>query len=68
MNQDTFNMEIRKFLKRVGVSSQREIESAVREGLDNGNLEGQERLKVSMTLKIDSLDRTFVVQDEIGLE
>ncbi len=68
MNPDTLNMEIRKFLKRVGVSSQREIESAVREGLEKGSLKGQERLKVSMTLKIEELDRTFVVQDEIGLE
>ncbi len=68
MNPDTLNMEIRKFLKRVGVSSQREIESAVREGLEKGSLKGKERLKVSMTLKIEELDRTFVVQDEIGLE
>jgi ribosomal protein L1 len=68
MNPDTFNMEIRKFLKRVGVSSQREIESAVREALEKGELRGQEVLKVSMTLKIDDLNKTFVVQDEIGLE
>jgi hypothetical protein len=68
MNPDTFNMEIRKFLKRVGVSSQREIESAVREALEKGELRGQEVLKVSMTLTIDDLNKTFVVQDEIGLE
>jgi Family of unknown function (DUF6494) len=42
MNEDTFNMEVRQFLKKVGVTSQREIENAVREGVKSGRLAGNE--------------------------
>ena len=38
MNEETFNMELRKFLKKVGVTSQREIEGAVRAAIDGGKL------------------------------
>ena len=40
MNEDVFNMELRKLLKKVGVTSQREIEQAVRAALDSGTLTG----------------------------
>ena len=40
MNEDLFNIEVRKFLKRVGVTSQREIESAVRRAVEAGRLKG----------------------------
>ena len=43
MNEDTFNMEIRKFLKKVGVTSQREIEQAVHDALQKGQLSGKEK-------------------------
>ena len=43
MNEDIFNMELRKFLKKVGVTSQREIEQAVRAGLESGALKGKSR-------------------------
>jgi len=68
MNPDVFNMEIRKFLKRVGITSQREIENAVREAIENSKLTGKERLTVSMTLKIERLGITHAVEDEISLE
>ena len=55
MNEDTFNMEIRKFLKKVGVTSQREIENAVREALVQGLLTGSEKLEIYVTLKIDRI-------------
>ena len=42
MNEDTFNLQIRKFLKKVGITSQREIESAVRKAIDSGALSGSE--------------------------
>ena len=38
MNEDTFNLQVRKFLKKVGISSQREIERAMREGIESGAL------------------------------
>lgn len=52
MNNDTFNMSIRQFLKKVGVSSQHEIEQAVAQAIANGHLVGNEKLPVKMTLTI----------------
>lgn len=52
MNDDTFNMSIRQFLKMVGVNSQREIEQAVAQAITNGHLKGNEKLPVKMTLSI----------------
>ena len=45
MNEDVFNVSIRKFLKTLGVSAQREIEKAVRQALAEGKLTGNERLQ-----------------------
>ena len=67
MNPDVFNMELRKFLKQVGVTSQREIENAVRQALEHGELKGDERLRVTMTMKIESLGLTHNIEDNIAL-
>jgi hypothetical protein len=56
MDQETFNMSIRKFLKSVGVQSQREIEAAVDRAIASGRLKGSERLPATMTLTIAGLD------------
>ncbi|HEY8555381.1 MAG TPA: DUF6494 family protein [Burkholderiales bacterium] len=66
-NEEVFNMEVRKFLKRVGVTSQREIERAVREALGSGRLKGTERLRVEMTLSLPEAGLTHRVEDEIRL-
>lgn len=55
MNEDTFNMDIRKFLKKVGINAQREIEHAVIRALDEQALKGTETLNVSMTLDVPEL-------------
>lgn len=68
MNDDTFNMDVRKFLKVVGVTSQREIERAVGEALAAGRLKGNERLQVRVVLTIDGLDLSHEVKGEIALE
>ena len=67
MNEDRFNMDIRKFLKVVGVTSQREIETAVRDGLATGKLSQSARLKPRVTLSIPELGLEHVVDGEIGL-
>ena len=67
MNEDALNMEIRKFLKQVGVTSQREIEKAVRAGLDSGELGGTETLKARITLTVDGLDLEHTVEQDIVL-
>ena len=67
MNEDTFNIELRKFLKKVGVTSQREIEQAVRDGLQSGKLTGEETLKASVTLRIEGLDVEHKIEGAISL-
>jgi hypothetical protein len=58
MNEENFNMSVRKFLKTVGVTAQREIEKAVRQAEAEGKLKGAERLKVEarITMKAPALD------------
>ena len=67
MNEDRFNMDIRKFLKVVGVTSQREIETAVREALAKGRLKENMLLKPKVTLSIPELGVEHVVDGEIGM-
>jgi hypothetical protein len=67
MNEDTFNMEVRKFLKKVGVTSQREMEKAVREAMQAGSLVGNEKLKARMRLEVEGLNLGLVIEDDIAL-
>jgi hypothetical protein len=68
MNQDAFNMSIRKFLKHVGVHSQREIEAAVTRAVKAGKLRGDEKLPAKMTLTLGGTDLTVSFDDTINLE
>jgi hypothetical protein len=63
MDQDKFNMSMRKFLKQVGVTSQQEIERAVREE----SLAGKGKLKVKMVLTAEGSTLNHVVNGEIDL-
>lgn len=67
MNEERFNMDTRKFLKVVGVTSQREIEKAVRAALEKGTLSESTRLKPRMILRIPELGVEHEVTGEIGL-
>jgi hypothetical protein len=67
MNEDRLNMEIRKFLKVVGVTSQRQIENAVRDALAKGKLTDSTLLKPRITLSVPELGLEHVVDGEIGL-
>ncbi len=68
MNEETFNLQIRKFLKKVGVTSQREIEKAVRDAVESGKLKGSEKLSASVTLEIPELELEVKIDDKIALE
>ena len=68
MDQDIFNMEVRKFLKKVGVTSQREIEAAVRGGIESGALKGNETVRARVTLSIDALGLSIDIDGEISLK
>jgi hypothetical protein len=67
VNEETFNLSIRKFLKQFGVGSQREIELAVQEALKSGTLTGSESLAATATLRIERLGVEFVTKSEISL-
>lgn len=68
MDQETFNLGIRKFLKMVGVNSQREIEQAVRNALEAKRLKGDEVIAAKMTLEIPSLGVKVPFEGEIRLK
>ena len=68
MDPDAFNMSIRKFLKHVGVHSQREIETAVDKARAAGKLKGNEKLPATMTLRVAGLDLEVEFKDDIELE
>jgi ribosomal protein L1 len=67
MNEDVFNMSLRKFLKKVGVTSQREIEKAVREAIDSGRLKGDETLQAEVTIKVGGVQLTEKIDGKIEL-
>ena len=67
MNEDLFNMSLRKFLKKVGVTSQREIEKAVRSAIDSGQLKGTETLDAEVILKVNGVELTERIDGKIEL-
>jgi hypothetical protein len=67
MDEDKFNISVRKFLKVVGVTAQREIEKAVREASSAGRLQSDENLRAKMTLEIETLGLTHLVEGDIEL-
>jgi uncharacterized protein DUF6494 len=64
---DVFNLELRKFLKRFGVTAQREIENAVEAALQDHKLAGTETLAVRATLNIPGILPTIEINGEIAL-
>ena len=68
MDQEVFNMSIRKFLKTVGVGSQREIEQAVQKAMTDGKLQGNESLTARATLEIPQLGIKVPFDGEIKLK
>ena len=68
MDQETFNLSIRKFLKMVGVNSQREIEQAVQKALESQRIKGDETLAAKVILEIPSLGLKVPFDGEIRLK
>lgn len=67
MNEDDFNIELRKFLKNVGITSQREIERAVDAAVASGALGGVTELQAVVTLEIPALNLSHRIEDTIAL-
>lgn len=67
MDEEIFNMEVRKFLKKVGVTAQREIEAAVRKAIEDSTLTGREELNAKVVLTIDKVGLAHEVESTIKL-
>jgi hypothetical protein len=67
MDEDAFNISVRKFLKKLGVTAQREIELGVRDQIEQGRLEGAETLDARATVHVDGLDEDIVISGRINL-
>lgn len=68
MNEDALNTSVRKFLKTVGVTSQRELEMAVRAAVSSGRLKGQETLPAKAVVTVEGLGLSFEIDGAITLE
>jgi Family of unknown function (DUF6494) len=68
MNEDVLNVSVRKFLKKVGITSQREIEQAVRAAVDGGKLKGNEALPAKVVLTVDGLSLAVEIEGAVELE
>jgi len=67
MDEDAFNLSIRKFLKHFGVTAQREIENSVRKAIEEGKLRGDEAIPVRATLLVDGILRDFHIEGTVSL-
>jgi Family of unknown function (DUF6494) len=68
MNEDVLNVSLRKFLKKVGITSQREIEQAIRTALAKGRLKGNETLPAKMALTVEGAGLAVEIEGAIELE
>ena len=68
MNEDALNVSVRKFLKKVGITSQREIEQAVRAAVNGGKLKGNEALPAKVVLTVEGISLSVEIEGAIELE
>jgi len=67
MNEEAFNLSVRKFLKSFGLNGQREIEQAVATALKRGTIAGTEKLPAQITLQIEGVSLNVKFNGEIAL-
>ena len=68
MNEEALNVSVRKFLKKVGITSQREIEQAVRAAVSGGKLKGNEALPAKVVLTVEGVSLSVEIEGAIELE
>jgi hypothetical protein len=68
MNEDKLNVSLRKFLKTVGVTSQREIENAIRGAIESGKIKGNEKLPAKVVLTVGGVGLNYEVKGDLELE
>lgn len=67
LNEDKLNLQIRKFLKLVGITSQREIEKAIRDAVEKGDMAADGRVAAMVTLEIPELGLRHVIEQNVDL-
>ena len=68
MNEDNLNLEIRKFLKKVGISSQRKLESRIKQSIESGSLKIGDSIELEMRLIVKNQDTEHIIADKITIE
>ena len=68
MDEEILNIQVRRFLKKVGIQSQREIEQAVKENIKKGSLSGTKRLDATMLLEVPKIGLKVSIEGEIEIE
>ena len=68
MDEEVLNIQVRKFLKKVGIQSQREIEQAVKDHIKKGSLSGAEKLDASMLLEVPDIGLKVSIEGKIEIE
>ena len=68
MDEEVLNIQVRKFLKKVGIQSQREIEDAVKDPLKKGTISGAEKLDASMLLEVPEIGLKISIEGKIEIE
>ena len=68
MNEDNLNMEIRKFLKKVGITSQRIIENHIRKADNNGTIKAGDEIILNVTLSIKNFQSSDTIDGKITIE
>ena len=68
MNEDHLNLEIRKFLKKVGISSQRKLESHIKQSIESGSLKIGDNVELEMRLIVRNQDTEHIIADKITIE
>ncbi len=67
MDEDRFNMSVRKFLKKVGVTAQRDIETSIRNALAEGKLSGEGRVTARAVISLEGFDSATEITGEIDI-
>ena len=68
MNEESFNMNLRKFLKKLGITAQREIERTISEAIENGQLKGNEVLSANARITLENTTLDLSIDGQIALE
>ena len=68
MDEEVLNIQVRKFLKNVGIQSQREIEQAVKDHIKKGSISGAEKLDASMLLEVPEIGLKVSIEGKIEIE